>query len=368
MIRSNEPAVWVLIFDRQPADLEFDRMDLESTYFEQFLLQDVRTEIDANEVLGGDPALLSLSESMLTLGQAASLVKMISSCNDASVTIQSTGHEMEGSMLRCRMPLLSVIELNTENFCDTKITSGESECIDQAFSANLVWIEAQVASADYPATAATQILKFALDRLEAVAERELKSPVLLVTFRRGEDTIVGDPLKSGVAENPMHVPLWIRPNRGHACRAQTLAGSFDLLPTIATFLGRADATVEATPPDVAQNADLLDRVDRATVMSSEPRCLAFLCGAPQVCPDRLLKLKGQDWIGVRTEEFLLVISNSDQSVVAKTESDGNSPEEPSRRLYVKSEDRFNVHDVSRTYATVTEELADFLKFPDELSA
>jgi hypothetical protein len=75
-----------------------------------------------------------------------------------------------------------------------------------------------------------------------------------------------------------------------------------------------------------------------------------------VCPDRLLKLRGDGWKGARTEGFLLVIPERSESEPHKTESDGDHSEEPSRRLFVKPEDRFNVNDVSGTYATAADEL------------
>ncbi|MBC7965248.1 MAG: hypothetical protein H7Z17_04905, partial [Fuerstia sp.] len=114
----------------------------------------------------------------------------------------------------------------------------------------------------------------------------------------------------------------------------------------------------ASPPDVAQIADSSERVVAAAQqLSSDPQSLAFLCGAPQVCLDRLLTLHGDGWKGARTEEFLLVISERSQSQADKTESDGDDSKEPSRRLFVKPEDRFNVNDVSGTYATTADELA-----------
>jgi len=361
MIRSDAPAVWVLIFDRQPADCEFDRLDLESTYFEQFLLQDVRNDIDANIVFGGEPALLRLSRSLTELGQTTSLIKISTDCDDTSAIENSDGHSMELSMRRCHIPLLAATELNVRSLGEAKIGPSESGGFSQAFSANLVWIEAQVASAKHPATAAKQILNFVLDQLEWNAEREQKCPVLVATFRRGEHFIVSEPLKSGVAENPMHVPLWIRPNVNHACRVQTLAGSFDLLPTIATFLRSTAATEEVSPPDVPQISDLSDREVVSTPLSSEPKSLAFLCGAPQVCSNRVIELRGDGWIAARTEGFMLVISDDTQPASSKTESDGESSKEPSRRLYVKPDDRFNVNDVSRTYATVVEDLSSVLQ-------
>jgi hypothetical protein len=366
MIHSDAPAVWVLIFDRQLPECEFDRLDVEGTCFEQFLLQDVRSDISDDEVFGGQPVFLKLANAMTALGQNASLVNIMTTDATSTSTIAHDDRQgMESSMRRSHMPLSGVYELDCRNFCNIENATRESATIEKAFSANLVWIEANVAAATQPATTAAAILEFIYDRLASCSGPEQKCPVLLMTFRRGENFRVSEPLKSGVPENLMHVPLWIRPNSGHACRVQALTGSFDLLPTIATFLGSSDATDEISPPDVAQIADLSDREVASTVLTTEPRSLAFLCGAPQVCTNRVLKLQGDGWTGARTEEFLHVISDNSKSNASQTESDGDSSEEPSRRLYVKPDDRFNVNDVSRTYATVTEELSGILQNLDQ---
>jgi hypothetical protein len=359
-IRSDVPRVWVLIFDRQPTDCEFDCLDLESTCFEQFLLQDVRSEFGAKGVFGDERAFSRLASAMTALSQNASLVRLTTDATNSSVTAHDDRQGMDLLMRRSHMPLLGVYELDCTNCSDSKTASRDPEVIEEAFSASLVWIEASVASATLPAEAPITILNFICARVASCFGPEQKCPVLVVTFRSGENFVVNEPLKSGVSENRMHVPLWIRPNLGHACRVQALAGSLDLLPTIATFLGSAEATDEARPPDVAQIADLSDLEAAPKVLSSEPRSLAFLCGAPQVCSDRVLKIRGDGWKAARTEEFLLVISDTSESNPRKTESDGDSPEEPSRRLYVKPDDKFNVNDVSSTYATVVEELSGAL--------
>lgn len=375
-------AVWVLIFDRYPGDVAFeesreshftgevtptarlgndgafDRLNLESTCFEQFLLQDVRGKVGVHEVFGSEPAWSRLSDALAAAGQTVSLVSL-----KADRTSGSIHHDclaMESFLQRSHIPLSAVIEWNPGTISHAGSGVGNSDQSLEAFSASMVWLEAEVTSVDDPAKEAKQILDFVLDRLKTHSETDQQSPVLLVTFRKGDDFFVREPLKSGMAENRLHVPLWIRPNDGHACRVQALAGSFDLLPTIMTFLGSTDAADEASPPDVAQIADLSERIVVTQLLSSEPLSLAFLCGAPQVCQDRLLKLRGDGWKAARTEEFLLVISNSRESDAGETESDGDSSEEPSRRLYVKPEDRFNVNDVSKTYATTADELAQLL--------
>ena len=364
-IRSDAPRVWVLIFDRQPTDCEFDCLDLESTCFEQFLLQDVRSKFGAKSVFGEEPAFSELANAMEALSQNASLVRMTTNATNSSLTAGDDPQGIDLLMRRSQMPLLGVYELDCSHCSNSKSASRDPEVMEEAFSASLVWIEASVAAATLPAEAATTILNFICDRVASCLGPEQKCPVLVVTFRSGEDFVVKEPLKSGVSENRMHVPLWIRPNLGHACRVQALAGSLDLVPTIATFLGSSEATDEARPPDVAQIADLSDLEVASQVLSSEPRSLAFLCGAPQVCSDRILIIQGAGWKAARTKEFLLVISDTSESNPRKSESDGDSPEEPSRRLYVKPDDKFNVNNVSSTYAAVADELADFLQNLDQ---
>ncbi len=370
------PAVWVLIFDRYPTDVAsgespeshctggltptarqqgedaFVRLDLESTCFEQFLLQDVRSNILADAVFGGEPAFRNLAEVMTAVGQTASFVSV--TAEGVLLTDHAGSSAMESLLRRCGMPLLAAF-----SNCDAAASAGDgTHDADRALLANLVWMEAPIASSANAANAAKKILDVVFRRRQSCSVQEGHSPVLIVTFRTGDDHDVREPLKSGVAEDRMHVPLWIQPHTGHACRVQALAGSFDLLPTIETFLGSAGASDEASPPDVAQIADSSERVVAvAQQLSSDPQSLAFLCGAPQVCPDRLLKLHGDEWKGARTEEFLLVISERSQAETEKTESDGDDSEEPSRRLFVKPEDRYNINDVSGTYATAAEELA-----------
>jgi len=373
------PAVWVLIFDQYPVDVAseelrephqshctggltstarrenagpFDRLDLESTCFEQFLLQDVRSDISADEVFGGEAAFRKLAEAMTEAGQTACLASL--TVEGALFTDHDGSSAMESSLRNYGIPLDASIRLDCSNR-DAAATADDGMAnADRAFLANLVWMEAHISSS---ANAAKKVLDTVFRRLQSRSMQEGHCPVLMVTFRVGDDRDVREPLNSGIAENRVHVPLWIHPHAGHACRVQALVGSFDLLPTIETFLGSAAASDEASPPDVAQIADSSERVVAAALqLSSGPRSLAFLCGAPQACPDRLLRLHGDEWKGARTEEFLLVIPDRSPPDTDKTESDGDDSEEPSRRLFVKPEDRYNVNDVSGTYATTADEL------------
>ncbi len=376
---ANVPAVWVLIFDRYLGDVAseesgggpstrrltpatrqgnidaFDRLDLESTCFEQFLLQNVRSKISAEEVFGGEPAFRKLAEAMTAAKQTVSLVRL--TVEDAVFVDHGASGQLESVLRGCGMPLRAVIELDFSNAAAAASAATSDDGLanlDPAFQANLVWIEVSIVAS---ANAANEILDTVLRRRQSCSIQDGRSPVLIVTFRTGADRDVREPFKSGIAEDRMHVPLWIQPHPGHACRVQALAGSFDLLPTIETFLGSVGASAESRPPDVAQIADSSERLVAAQKLSSAQRSLAFLCGAPQVCPNRLLLLHGDGWKGARTEEFLLVISEHHKSEAEKTETNDDDATEPSRRLFVKPEDRYNVNDVSGTYATAVDELA-----------
>ena len=255
-LRPNSPAVWVLIFDRYPRDVvseesreshdtgaltpaarqgsenTFDRLDLESTCFEQFLLQDVRSNLPADGVFGGEAAFQKLAEAMTAADQTASLVSL--KAEGASFTDHEDNSAMESSLRGCGIPLHPAIRLGCGNLDAAATADDGLTNHDRAFLANLVWIEAPIASSANAATAAKKILEFVFRRRQSCSMPEGHCPVLIVTFRAGDDRDVREPLKSGIAENRMHVPLWIQPHAGHACRVQALAGSFDLLPTIET--------------------------------------------------------------------------------------------------------------------------------------
>lgn len=150
------PAVWVLIFDRYPvADLSvesrerhdtggltpaaregsegaFDRLDLASTCYEQFLLQDVRSRIPADALFGGEPAFRKLAEAMTAAGQTASLVSL--KVEGASITDHEDCNAMALSLRRWGMPLQAAIGLDCSNRDATALHGDGSEYADRAVS------------------------------------------------------------------------------------------------------------------------------------------------------------------------------------------------------------------------------------------
>ena len=206
------PVVWVLIFDRYPVDVAsreseetheshgtggltpaarqgsegaFDRLDLASTCFEQFLLQDVRSRIPADALFGGEPAFRKLAEAMTAAGQTASLVSL--NVEGASITDHEDCNAMASSLRRWGMPLQAAIGLDCSNRDATGSHGDGSEYADRAFLENLVWMEASIASAANAANAAKTIVDCVLRRWQSRSMQEGHCPVLMVTFRRGDD-------------------------------------------------------------------------------------------------------------------------------------------------------------------------------------
>jgi hypothetical protein len=383
---ANAPAVWVLIFDRitsnpetegvtpvasdivedvpaiaETGDSVFDRLDAEATNFEQFILQDVRHDRETVAFFGGEPLFQNLAESMRKAGQSASLVEL--HVGNATISKSSSNNgDMASVMQQCRVPLNVVTDVDCRDPYNADSTTTEMRDIDRAFLTSLVWMEAHSSKTGNPVTATSEILGFVLKKLQSHTANSGACPWLIVTFRHGLDGKVREPFMSGLAEDRIHVPLWIRGNTQHACRVQALAGSFDLLPTITEFLGGTNEPQSSSVPSEIQHDHKVEALDdNVPALSPEPRSLAFLCGAPQICTDRLLKLRGDGWIAARTGEFLLVIADDSDLPSNETESDGDNSEESSRRLYAKPEDRFNVNDVSGTYVTAADALARLIQ-------
>ena len=132
---SGSPAVWVLMLDRtvsnlvpeapdpgtsdvaegMPANAEtgrdvFDRLDAESTYFEQFMLQDVRSNRNAAAVFGGEALFEKLGDVMRKAELTASLVRF--SIDEVAIPENSNNGEMESILRRCRVPLSAVADVD----------------------------------------------------------------------------------------------------------------------------------------------------------------------------------------------------------------------------------------------------------------
>jgi len=356
-------SVWIVIFDRLSFDESCDQLDLESTFFEQFMLQDMKSTAGRADLFGGESAFQKLATVMTASEQSAVLIRLTANGRGADDNCER--EDMDAAMRRCGVPVNSVVDFHCgQTEASQPQTSWSSE-VSSVVSANLVWIEASSGLASESANGPRDILRFVEGLLRIRSSQHAKPPVLIVTCRIGDDLQVREPLQCGVSENRMHVPLWIRHGAAHACRVQALAGSFDLLPTVAEFLGHTlpheGVRPRVTSGMASENASDASDADESPLssplqLSADPMSLVRLCGAPQVCTDRLLKLSGDGWKAARTEHFLLVISDP-----AKTESDGHDSEESSRRLFVKPDDRFNVSDVAGTYVTVADELTGLLE-------
>lgn len=358
---SSAAAVWMVVLDRMPSNDACNALDLTSTYFEQFFLQDVRNRVDASAMFGGEAAIRQLAKLLSASDQSASLVTLIpdSSSPNSSVDVAPARDHLVSIMHRCEMPLLATVDECWHGDEASRPTASGSDEFMRALSAKFVWIEVLIGTTADREDGAAGILHFLQKLILSGAAQQDVPPVLIVTSRAGEDCEARNPFNAAIEESRIHVPLWIRHGADHACRVQALAGSFDLLPTVAEFLGhgQSDFDVETNqkPNRAVEDAADADTATAPPELSAAPLSLVRLCGAPQVCPDRLLRIQGDGWKAGRTERFLLVTSAQQ-----KPESDDYDSGEPSRRLFVKPDDRFNVSDVSGTWVAVADELLALL--------
>ena len=176
--------------------------------------------------------------------------------------------------------------------------------------------------------------------------------VLIVSSQRGYERSIKDPFFTSCDEGLIHAPLWIERPVGHSCRVQSLAASFDLLPTVLEFL-----------TGMTQQALITDSIaDRATHVLTElsGQSLSLASAILSFCPgkDRLIRLKGKNWTALRSQQYLLVfpedVAPNDTEVDRTTSADRH--QRPARKLFLKPDDIWNVHDVIVTYESIADEM------------
>ena len=162
--------------------------------------------------------------------------------------------------------------------------------------------------------------------LQAVAETVPVCPdqTVIVTATGGEHEDSGR-FESLLWEECLRVPLWVADPRIEAGQEHRPTGSYDVLETLLTALG---ATGE--PSLSGQAADLV---------------AARAAGGDE---ERLIRVAAEGAEAVRSSEFLLVRTHSDQAGERLA-------------LYGKPHDVWNVHDVSREFPDVTDELLECLR-------
>lgn len=335
-------SVWVLMFDRlSTADSSngwlsgaFDTLELQSTYFEQYLLQDVRDSASLQDVLGGNESTMHFGNELRDAGKSTGILKIVS---DEAVTDRQPDWRNPRMTVERRLPDVPVDSVSTIWQVDPELQS--------VLRSDLVWIDARIGSGD--TALAGRVLELIQQLRRNIAQIPERPVILIVSVIRGLDRRINEPFMVGLSEARLHVPLWIDSGVSQACRIQSIVGSGDLLPTVAELLTGtpADSALDQTT-EMAWTAEQLP-------LSAASMSLFSLCNAPRDVPDRILKLTGDGWTARRTQGFLLV--NRPHSPQPAPQPVSDELEAP--RLYLKPDDLWNVNDVSGTYAEVAEEMA-----------
>lgn len=290
-----------------------DVWELQADCFEQFFVQDISAGASLEDALGGSDVVLAWQTELV----AAGLTVRWSVC-DCGMSSGSQGLETEGPVAA------DVLVVDVRH---------EGELAPEALAALLAkFLPTPIlddSSLDDSAKPCDQWLDAS------------RPSIVLLSARRGIGRVPQEPFAAGCEESRVHVPLWILGHTAHGSRIQALAGSFDLLPTMADLAGIADSQVmpiQHAPPDGSARSH----------SGLTPRSLTTLQVSPQWPDDRVLLQQGDGWTARRSGEFLLVQREPAQPAADDGETD--------RRLYRKPEDVWNVHDVLATFTVAAEEL------------
>jgi len=372
--------VWVLMFDRlqfenagqgiskRSADIAsaatnnsdfspFHDLDLQSTFFEQYLLQDARESALASRIHGTLTAWVRLTARLGKVNKSAGFVRLVG-VSERVDDVRSTPwtDSFPASPITSGPLIERTLHCSDEEMDggDNLVFRNDAE-LQFALGADLVWIDARTEAADDIEVACSRILKFVQQLRSEASSTPSDSPVLIVSSMHGDSHEVSAPFISGLSESQIHVPLWIDSGGGHACRIQALTGSDDLLPTLFEFLTGTAALAE-DEVSVRENLSSL-----AVPLSSRPMSLVSACEHHSPLPDRLLQLQGDLWDALRTQQYLLVRSRLNESPYdsAGYDSAGPSADEEiktTRRLYLKPDDAWNVNDAIVSYAAIADQM------------
>jgi len=326
---------WMLLFDRlkmpsaEPLDSQspavataMERLEVQSAFFEQFLIQNVGTTADLSDYFGGvgrcDAFRQRLSESGRVLRQV-------------NVAADVDSPLVKECQSRLQFPGLS--SKDTGTLTVSSFESPSAEDLQLICGADVLVIS--VVQPERDSEFVERILT-AVQALAATLFPEESEPALLVTAFRGVHCPAPSPLEYGLDEGLLQVPAWYRHSKLAPGRFQTVCGSFDLLPSILGILKKGSEEVVETEHLSAEGVE---------PGFSGTRQLFTAELLDIVNSDRMLRLKGDGWTGLRTQQYLLVVK-------APSEKEGFAAEELLLQLYLKPDDYWNVNNVIVSYGEI----------------
>jgi hypothetical protein len=330
----------------QKAYTAFDDLDMRSAFFEQYLIQDARSGSTTADVLGGEETVLTFQQLLTQHGFL--MVNIVLSKTD-----QWADTDADPPVLKGFEPDANTIHISLKSPSEQGELLSERIVADSRFrDADLLWIDVRNGSSkpdsSWSESIAGEIAKLRHRFFGDPAEQQ----ILIVSSLRGPSRTVAPPFIGGCEESQIHVPLWIDDGKGHARRLQKLAGSFDLLPTLADYLkGEPVDESSRVPTGAPVSGDKDAESKDAATLAVGPQSLRPMLKEFDYESDRLLRLVGDGWSALRSQQYLLVSAEM-QDQNAKTMDLGLDR----RRLYLKPDDVWNVHDSIVTYEAVADEM------------
>ena len=324
----------------------FDDLDIGSTFFEQYLIQDARCGAKAADVLGGEEAVVHFQQLLRENGHLIAQVVCRTAALETIAVVDSSllwGPESDATTLE--------VSLNSESEKKTPL-SEQLMTVQEFLEADLVWFNVQEFSSTDGTGTSVSILGEILELRRSVSNVPAEQPILIVSSLRGSPRKVALPFVGGCEESLIHVPLWIDEGRSHARRLQKLAGSFDLLPTLAEYLtGKPLKERSESHTDLATPGDREAESQDAFSLAVGPKSLWPLLTGFDNGGDRLLRLVGDGWTALRSQQYLLVSAE-----VNDHDSETMNSGLDRRRLYLKPDDFWNVNNSIVTYEAVADEM------------
>lgn len=324
----------------------FDDLDIKSAFFEQYLIQDTRIGVTTTDVLGGEATVRSFQQLLTQHG-----------CLMASIVLGEAGRSADPDT---DPPLLKGMELGANTVhISLKSPSESGESLSELMvddsrfrDADLLWIDVRNGGSKQDSAWSALIAGEITKLYQRFSDNPAEQPVLIVSSLRGSTRAVAPPFIGGCEESLIHVPLWIDDGSGHVRRLQKLAGSFDLLPTLADYLiGDPSEDHSQITTNAAASSNTEAESKNTATLAIGPQSLRPILRDFRCEGDRLLRLVGDGWSALRSQQYLLVSAEMQDK-----DSDVRDSGLDRRRLYLKPDDVWNVHDSIVTYEAVADEM------------
>lgn len=333
----------------------FDDLEVRSTCFEQYVVQNVKSAASESERLGGRDCVASLIQSLQQAGHPVMLLELNPSADATSrldTPVDSPAADSITAIAQGLVVEATHIAIDPSRELPEQLSH---DVVSNAARTSIVWFLVRNQQASQSAEFRERTLSQILTWHESLsAER----PVLMVTALCGEPRELKAPLESAIDEGLIRVPLWIDTGRQHARRVQSLAGSFDILPTMADLLncpGHDSALEESA--DVTRPYSLMPLCGIPAETSNDiatgsdiATTLPAVASLREQIERRVLRLAGDGWTGLRAQQYQLIHGD-----VVDMDLQDYQPDD-TRQLFLKPDDMWNVSDAIVTYEIIADEM------------